>query len=593
MASNLELINFSQAETLSDLAVMIGVKVDVLETLATGEHQSSLYKKHKIPKRRSINGAEAYRVVWEAERPEILVAHRSFSRKFEAYVSAKYGYPDKHVHGYVRGRSTLTNASKHAGAKVLLCADIIDFFSTVTDARVQGVLESLGINLSLSPLLAKFLTIDGSLPLGLHASPLIANLVCKSLDVKLSELASTKDATYTRYSDDLTFSSSKDVPSQIDVSGVLESEGFALSPGKYRISKLGQSHYVTGLSVSDTVPHLPRKLKRRMRQELYFADKYGVKDHLGRIKATTHQSGVNRIDGMLRYFHAIEPTLALKLRRTWGEILVRDEMEPIYGPRYEKQPYALALFIDEAEIDTPEGKLLVLGCAAIEDLETVSKATLDLARERLIDPFTAGSKEALKKKGLHFADLSEEIRTDYIRELGFLPFRGYIAYDFLLDSDSYEDKYLELLKPMIIHRLLAADRANLTIVIEQNSKISFAKIRKLIDDAYAELCAKSMRSPLTAPEVMEGKKAVDPCLSVVDFILGVFGHFAMMSYVDPASALLPPKPKQRGETARKRFERLRDKIRVIISKPTGEVFSRRRPFLPWPEGKPTETIPAA
>jgi hypothetical protein len=418
------------------------------------------------------------------------------------------------------------------------------------------------------------------------------------LDKKLADLASRYEVNYTRYADDLTFSSNVSLPSRIELESCIAEEGFQLSPKKFRVTVKGQAHYVTGLSVSDSVPRIPRRFKRRLRQELYYSHKYGLQSHLGRTGASTYRSGINRIDGSLRYINAIEPALASQLYSQWLEILKRDKMAPSFGPRYERSAWNLTLLIDEAVITTPSGiQVLVLGCVAIEDMKTATEATEEVVNLHLNDPFTSGDKKKLKEKGLHYTDASEEMRTDYIRRLGEIPFSTYLAYAILPTNDRYESIYMELFSTLLPNRLIAADRAEVTIVVEQNSRISSSKVEQVIGTTYERLVSRQSRRPLGVPAYKIGKKIEDPCLAVIDFILGVFAQYALLDPLVSQEQVKPKGSRTEGETSKKRFERLRDKIRVVISKPTAETFFRKNPFLPWIESDPTrlrdEVTPAS
>ena len=99
--------------------------------------------------------------------------------------------------------------------------------------------------------------------------------------------------TYSRYADDMAFSSAMALPTRFEVASALAAEGFRLSESKFRKTVRGQAHYVTGLSISESVPHAPRALKRRLRQELYYSTKFGIAEHLERVRAPDLQTGVN------------------------------------------------------------------------------------------------------------------------------------------------------------------------------------------------------------------------------------------------------------------------------------------------------------
>jgi hypothetical protein len=556
----------------------------LLQEIVADERQSRFYREHRIPKKRPTSG-EAFRSIWEAESFDLLAAHKQLSRKLEGFARKESDYPSDHAHGYIRGRSTLTNARIHAGLKNCVNADIRNFFGSITTGRVEQLFLALGMQAEGARLLARFVTIDGVLPLGLHSSPLISNLVCMELDSRLYALSQQYGSKYSRYADDITFSSNGDLPPKIEIQSCLEEEGFVLSPTKFRVTKLGQAHYVTGLSISDSNPRIPRRLKRQIRQELYYARKFGLKSHLGRMGDSTISSGGHRIDGSIRYISSVERSLGDQFRKQWREVLDRDGVKPVFVPRHSRLPWTATFLIDESLITAANGKkVLILGCAVIEDIGCSNEAVTQLIQTHLTDPYTSGDKGKLAKKGLHFTDVSQEIRTDYIKELSQLPFTAYLAYGELNGDDDYGKLYLHLVATLLPHRLIYADRAEVEIIVEQNPRINSAELEAYVHSLYQQLVNNRSRRPLSSPVFRNGKKLEDPSLSVIDFILGVFGQYATLNVcMDDKSQ------EARGarETAIKRFERLRDKIRVIFSRSTAETFFRKNPFLPWPDGDPS------
>lgn len=577
------LSDFAGVSNLNNLAQVIGIDPAFLEEVTAEGDRSRFYKKHEIPKRKT----DEIRTVWEINSPELLAAHKSFQRKFEDFVERRAGYPTAETHGYVKGRSTVTNAAIHAGHRFILHVDIQNFFETITADRIEGFFRSLGISQEISSILSKFLTINNFLPLGLPASPLLANLICRRLDESLKNLADEKAAVYSRYADDLTFSSDGDLPDKMDVQGVLTAEGFEMSERKFRRSVRGQSHFVTGLSVSETKPYIPRRIKHRVRQELYYAQKFGLPEHLRKIRTASLQSAINRIDGTISYINAVEPDLARRFRTEWQGILEKNGLEVSYLSRLNKKSRSVSLFIDESEIETPDGTLLAVGCAIIENVEHVTAKTLEVYQRILDDPYAACNKQALRKKGLHFVDLSEDGRTKYIEALHLLPFRAFIIYDFLRERAQYKEKYFELLNKLLPPRLSALDRAEVEIVIEQNSSVPFGELEKYISETYSLMEAKHQKRPRISPNVINGEKLKNPSISVVDFILAVFGQYALLNLPQPAAENEPKKRTQAGGLVSSRFERLREKYRLIVSRPTSEYFIQKNPFVPWNDGKPT------
>src|SRR5262249_29867281 len=131
---------------------------------------------------------------------------------------------DEPAHGFVPGRSILTNAQPHAGKAFVVNLDLRDFFPSIAFPRVRSVFQRAGYSPAVATILAllctecprKVVTYDGAtyhvatsprgLPQGACTSPSLSNLVARRLDRRLSGLARRMGLTYTRYADDLTFS---------------------------------------------------------------------------------------------------------------------------------------------------------------------------------------------------------------------------------------------------------------------------------------------------------------------------------------------------------------------------------------------------
>ena len=199
------------------------------------------------------------------------------------------------AHGFVPGRSIVTNAQAHVGQPVVINMDLRNFFPTITWKRVQGLFRKLGYGGQVSTILALLLTepdvveaeLDGRtwyvhtserhLPQGSPASPVLTNVLCYRLDKRLSGLAGKWGFTYTRYADDLTFSGP-----QVDRVGallgavrrVVADEGFEVHPDKTRVMHKGRRQEVTGLVVNEAVG-VPRPVLRRFRAVLHKLEESG------------------------------------------------------------------------------------------------------------------------------------------------------------------------------------------------------------------------------------------------------------------------------------------------------------------------------
>jgi hypothetical protein len=378
----------------------------------------------------------------------------------------------------------------------------------------------------------------------------------------MEQLAEAHSCVYTRYADDITISGDT-VPRYGSVVDIISSEGFTVSQKKMRITKRGQAHFVTGLSLTDPAsPHVPREYKRRLRQELYYCQKFGITDHLNRVNADSYQRGVNRIDGTVRFVSSIEVALASKLREQWHNILASDSARVSYAPAHDTASVPISLLFDEAEFERDGERYLALACVATARIDQLRAATTLLLRWHLIDPFSQGRKGTLQRKGLHFTDAPEDLRSQYIRMLTYLSFRAYIAFGIL--RDDYSSLYASLLGSILPRRLMSCDRSILSLLFEENPQVPTSSVHSLVNFSYSDLEQANNRRPLSPPEVQICSKRDEPALSVPDTLLGVFCRYFAATDANDTSYL--------------RFERLRDKFRHIVNVDTGDNFSRRHPL---------------
>lgn len=173
-------------------------------------------------------------------------------------------------------------------------------------------------------ILAKVCTYNKRLEEGLHASPILSNLHCYDLDLELVKLAHRKKCSYSRYADDIAFSSGYGVPSTTLIGTLFKKYNFVMNKSKTRYSKQGQAQYVTGLSVSDNkYPRAPRPIKRKLRTELHYIKKYGAANHFYKIGIEEESivMEICRIEGWIKYISGIEPVVGSKYQLIFDEYL--------------------------------------------------------------------------------------------------------------------------------------------------------------------------------------------------------------------------------------------------------------------------------
>ncbi len=225
------------------------------------------------------------------------------------------------AHGFVKGRSTVTNAKPHERAALIVKMDLVDFFPTMHFRRVRGVFNQLGYNEKVAQVLAslctyrpvlegKFVAWPGVLPQGAPTSPALANIACRRMDARLAALAKKSGAHYTRYADDLTFSFDAE-PKTLGrflwwVDQICQQEGFSENARKRRILRKKSQQRVTGIVVNSGM-FIPRKDRHRFRAILQRVKKNGLE-----AEARGRKDFRAYLLGFAAYVKMVQPELGKK-----------------------------------------------------------------------------------------------------------------------------------------------------------------------------------------------------------------------------------------------------------------------------------------
>jgi hypothetical protein len=194
-------------------------------------------------------------------------------RQILAWLYARRLAASLYAHGFVRGRSIATNARPHVGKKVVLRLDLADFFPSTTAEMVRQALYENGVPTEAAQAVVETCTLEGRLPQGAPTSPFLANLVAARLDVRLAGLVRKwTDGAYTRYADDLCFSSSDRHLNRLipPAQRIVEDIGYRLNPKKIRVYRQGVRQVVAGVVVNRK-PNPCRTLRRSLRAAIYRA----------------------------------------------------------------------------------------------------------------------------------------------------------------------------------------------------------------------------------------------------------------------------------------------------------------------------------
>jgi RNA-directed DNA polymerase len=276
------------------LAALVGVDYVTLAKMAHEPHK--FYRTFAIPKR-----SGGIRNI-DTPRPILLEVQRWILEN----ILSKLNISDQ-AHGFVKGRSIITNAKAHVGSKELLKLDLKDFFPSVSYARVFTIFREAGYPDNVSGALSRLTTKNSCLPQGAPTSPSLSNLSCLELDAQLNKIAIDNGLVYTRYADDLSFSGEA-VPIEMAsrISTAVDSAGFTINTGKTTFSREGNRKIVTGVSISSGELRLPRRYLRELKKQIHFVVKHGVMEH-GKATGNRDPLILDRLLGMVSFWLQVSP----------------------------------------------------------------------------------------------------------------------------------------------------------------------------------------------------------------------------------------------------------------------------------------------
>ena len=213
--------------------------------------------------------------------------------------------PSDYAMGFVEGRSVVDNAIRHIGQNYVFNTDVENFFPSIEQPRVwkRFQLKPFNFKRPIANMLAGLCCIkeknaDGTvkyiLPQGAPTSPLITNAICDTLDRRLSGLARRFNLHYSRYADDITFSSmhyvyKEDGDFRTELKRIIEGQNFKMNEAKTRLQKIGERQEVTGLTVSNKV-NASTAYVAEIRNLLHIWEKYGYNEAYKRFYSKYKES---------------------------------------------------------------------------------------------------------------------------------------------------------------------------------------------------------------------------------------------------------------------------------------------------------------
>lgn len=213
---------------------------------------------------------------------------KSFLTYTNRLLQAFYEAPD-YVTGFVPEKSVVDNAERHIGMNYVFNTDLTDFFLSINKSRVWATLKHPPFNFNdtvadaIAGLCCTEMKINGEnswvLPQGSPCSPILTNIVCRTLDYKLHKLAKKFNLRYSRYADDITFSSNRNVFQKDgefikELNRLIIQQDFSINEKKTRVQNKDQRQEVTGLVVNYRV-NVTREYVRSLDNLLYIWERYG------------------------------------------------------------------------------------------------------------------------------------------------------------------------------------------------------------------------------------------------------------------------------------------------------------------------------
>ena len=263
--------------------------------------------------------------------------------------------PHPRSFAFSKNASTKRCAAQHSGARWLVKMDVSGFFGSISEIQVYRVFLKAGYQPLVAFELARLATYApqesprylraawvrrkpysqiwayakdriGYLPQGAPSSPMLSNLVMHDIDEELEKVASEYGLTYTRYSDDLTFSTRRSfdrAQAKRLISAVtrrLAQSGLRVNSKKTVVVPPSARKIVLGLLVNGDEPRLTKEFRSSLRQHLYYMGVLGPIAHANRRGFDTVSGLYNHVLGLINYANMIEPDFAKKAREQFDQI---------------------------------------------------------------------------------------------------------------------------------------------------------------------------------------------------------------------------------------------------------------------------------
>lgn len=343
-------------ENARDLASLLGIDYSYLTFLLYRKRPENCYKTFEIPKKcgktRTINAPiEPLKFVQKRLSDQLW--------KYELYLREQKGVDSKISHAFENNKSIFTNANIHKCKKYIINLDLKDYFDSFHFGRVRGFFTNNNnylLPIDVATIIAQLTCYNGCLPQGAPSSPIITNLISNIMDMMLLSIVKKYKVNYTRYADDLTFSTNdiriieKFDSFLEDVNKVVKKSGFNINEEKTRLQYNSSRQVVTGLVVNKklNICHDYFKETKAMAFSLYTKGKFNIGSKEGTMAQLEGRfSFINQID---KYNNNLDSNVK---RRSFRKLNKREE-------QYRRFLFYKYFYCNEKPLIVTEGKTDIL-----------------------------------------------------------------------------------------------------------------------------------------------------------------------------------------------------------------------------------------
>ncbi len=284
-------MKFNEISNREELAIVLGIPIRRLTYILYHKKTENLYTSFTIPKK---NGEERQIDCPNEELREIQKKLEIQLLQYCNEIAKQKGLNEKISHAFIKGKSIVTNAAVHRNKRYVLNVDLKDFFQSIHFGRVMGYFQNnrdFMLNYEVAVTIAQIVCYEGCLPQGAPTSPIISNLIGNIVDMSVMKLVKKYRLSYTRYADDMTFSTNDrhflDKKEEFinELRGVIEKNGFRLNESKTRLTYKDSRQEVTGIIVNRIINTKREFIKttRAMANELYYTGEFEIKEEKGTI----------------------------------------------------------------------------------------------------------------------------------------------------------------------------------------------------------------------------------------------------------------------------------------------------------------------